>query len=117
LVEFHPARLRNFDAEDKNAIVHLGDTERGEPVEIDRAVIESDLVIYVDSIQIPLNGGHKSVAVGLGTYRSIASHHAPQMTAESPHVMQPDGSHMHQMIERLSRVIEKRARIMVSRRR
>lgn len=111
--EFHPVRCRNFDAEDQERIVHLGDTERGEPVETDRAVIESDLVIYVDSIQIPLNGGHKSVAVGLGTYRSIASHHSPQMTAESPHVMQPEGSHMHQMIERLSRVIEKRARILV----
>jgi hypothetical protein len=113
MAEFHPVRLRNFDAEDQGAIVHLGDTDRGEPVETDRAVIESDLVIYVDSIQIPLNGGHKSVAVGLGTYRSIASHHSPKMTAESPHVMQPDGSHMHEMIERLSRVIEKRARIMV----
>ena len=111
--EFHPARLRNFDAEDRADIVSLGKTEQGEPVETSRRVIESDLVIYVDTIQIPLNGGHKSVAVGFGTYDSIASHHAPEMTASSPHVMQPDGSHMHRSIERISRVIATRARILV----
>jgi len=111
--EFYPDRLMNFDAEDRAAIVSLGVTERGEPVETHRAVVESDLVIYVDTIQIPLNGGHKSVAVGLGTYRSIAAHHAPQMTAESPHVMQPHGSEMHGSIERQSRVILQKAKIMV----
>ena len=111
--EFYPERCTNFDAEDRAAIVRLADTERGEPVETHRAVLESDLVIYVDTIQIPLNGGHKSVAVGMGTYRSIAAHHAPQMTAESPHVMQPHGSEMHGSIERQSRVISQKARIMV----
>src|SRR5205085_468797 len=51
--------------------------------------------------------------VGLGTYDSIRTHHAPQMTRDSPHVMQPDGSHMHSSIERLSRVIQSKTRIMV----
>ena len=53
-------------------IVEVGHTEKDEIVETDKAVLEADLVIYVDMIQIPLNGGHKSVAVGLGTYNSIA---------------------------------------------
>ena len=110
---FYPHQLVNFDAEDPDDIVVLGTTDQGEPVETSRKVIESDLVIYVDSIQIPLNGGHKSVAVGLGTYNSIAPHHAPQMTAEKPHVMQPEGSEMHGSIERISRVILKHTRIMV----
>lgn len=111
--EFHPDRLFNFDAEDPEDIVAVGDTPEGEVVETSRRLLESDLVIYVDTIQIPLNGGHKSVAVGFSTYNSLRHHHAPQMTAESPHVMQPDGSMMHACIERLSRVIEKRVRIMV----
>tara|TARA_B100000029_G_scaffold516847_1_gene636330 strand:- start:5130 stop:6680 length:1551 start_codon:yes stop_codon:yes gene_type:complete len=110
---FHPHQLFNFDAEDPEDIIDLGTTDQGEPVETSRRVIDCDLVIYVDSIQIPLNGGHKSVAVGLGTYNSIAPHHAPQMTAETPHVMQPSGSKMHSLIERISRVISKHARIMV----
>jgi hypothetical protein len=111
--DFFPSRLLNFDAEDATDIVKVGETDRGEVVETSRRVIESDLVIYVDSIQIPLNGGHKSVAVGLGTYNSIQAHHSPQMTADTPHVMQPEGSQMHACIERLSRVLEKKARILV----
>ena len=111
--DFYPQQLRNFDAEDRDDIVRLDSTEQGEIVETSRAVIESDLVIYVDTISIPLNGGHKSVAVGLGTYDSIAHHHSPAMTKDSPHVMQPEGSHMHASIERLSRVIQKKTRIMV----
>lgn len=111
--EFYPNQLRNFDAEDSEQIVEVGKTENDEIVETDKVVLESDLVIYVDMIQIPLNGGHKSVAVGLGTYNSIAPHHSPHMTAESPHVMQPDGSHMHACIERMSRLIQKETPILV----
>lgn len=111
--EFYPAQLINFDAEDRENIADLGETDQGEPVRVYRGVTECDLVIYVDSVQLPLNGGHKSVAVGLGDYKSIASHHHPKMTAESPHVMQPRGSRMHECIERLSKVIQKHSRIMV----
>ncbi len=113
MAEYWPERLKNFDAEDPEDIVAVGETEKGEPVETSRAVVESDLVIYVDTIQIPLNGGHKSVAVGFGTYDSIAPHHAPQMTEHTPHVMQPEGSCMHATIQRMSEVLQKRCRIMV----
>ena len=113
MAEFYPDQLTNFDAEDRANIAYLGETTAGEPVELHRPAVDSDLLIYVDSIQIPLNGGYKSVAVGLGTYRSIASHHHPEMTREVPHVMQPDGSHMHESIERIHRVVEKHCKIMV----
>jgi hypothetical protein len=111
--EFYPRQLDNSDAEDPEDIADLGTTEEDERVQVCKGVVDSDLVIYVDSVQIPLNGGHKSVAVGLGTYESISNHHHPKMTAESPHVMQPEGSKMHECIERLSRVVQKHARIMV----
>jgi hypothetical protein len=111
--EFWPRQLSNFDAEDPQDIVEVGTTPEGESVETSRAVIESDLVIYVDGIQIPLNGGHKSVAVGLGTYNSIAPHHSPRMTEHVPHVMQPDGSRMHDSIERMSRLLQNHCRILV----
>jgi hypothetical protein len=111
--EYYPQQLKNFDAEDRADIVQVGQTERGEVVETTRAAIDADLIIYVDTISIPLNGGHKSVAVGLGTYDSIATHHAPSMTADSPHVMQPEGSQMHGCIERLSKVIQQETPIMV----
>jgi len=111
--EYYPRQLGNSDAEDPDDIADLGSTDHGEPVRVTKGVVDADLVIYLDTVQIPLNGGHKSVAVGLGTYDSIAPHHNPAMTDDSPHVMQPDGSHMHQSIERISRVIQKHARIMV----
>lgn len=111
--EFYPGQLENFDAEDRANIAELGETEKGEPVEVSRHAVEADLVIYLDSVQIPLNGGHKSVAVGLGTYKTIAAHHSPHMTKDTPHVMQPDGSCMHASIERISRVVSRHARIMV----
>jgi len=111
--EFHPTQLDNSDAEYREDIVDLGETEEGERVQVCKGVVDSDLVIYVDSVQIPLNGGHKSVAVGLGTYESISNHHHPKMTAESPHVMQPENSKMHDCIERISRVIQKHSQIMV----
>lgn len=113
MAEFYPHQLDNFDAENPDDIADLGLTELDEPVQVCQGVVDADLVIYVDSVQIPLNGGHKSVAVGLGTYDSIASHHNPKMTESVPHVMQPDGSHMHDCVERLSRVIQKHAKIMV----
>lgn len=113
MAEFWPRQLKNFDAEDPADIVELGTTDHEEPVQTSRAVVESDLVIYVDSIQIPLNGGHKSVAVGFGTYESIAPHHSPRMTEHVPHVMQPEGSCMHESIERISRVLSGHCRIMV----
>ncbi|UCC30614.1 MAG: DUF2088 domain-containing protein, partial [Phycisphaerales bacterium] len=52
--EFYPQQLDNFDAEDRENIVDLGETEEGERVQVFRDVVESDLVIYVDSVQIPL---------------------------------------------------------------
>ena len=111
--EFFPHQLTNFDAEAPDEMANLGKTEQGEEVEISRFAVEADLVIYVDSVQIPLNGGHKSVGVGLAGYKTIAHHHSPHCTAEVPHVMQPHGSEMHNSIERISRVVQKHCQIMV----
>ena len=110
---FFPDQLKNFDAEDEDDLVELGETDQGEIVEISRAAIECDLVIYVDSVQIPLNGGHKSVSVGFAGYRTIACHHSPEMTRDSPHVMQPDHSSMHASIERINRIVQKHTQVMV----
>ena len=111
--EFYPHQLDNSDSEDHENMVDLGETSQGEPVYISRYAVEADLVIYVDTIQIPLNAGHKSVAVGLSGYKTITCHHNPEKTAESPHVMQPEGSEMHATIERINRVVQQHCRVMV----
>ena len=45
LAAFYPDRLYNHDAEDKENIEHLGETEKGEIVEINSRAAQSDLLI------------------------------------------------------------------------
>ena len=75
---FYPDRYYNHDAEDPDGIVHLGKTDHQEPVNINRRCVESDLVIYVNINLVPMDGGHKSVAVGLCDYESLRPHHEPE---------------------------------------
>ena len=50
----------------------VGTTDHGEVVELNRRAVESDLVIYVNLNFVPMDGGHKSVAVGLCGYKASA---------------------------------------------
>src|SRR5881409_3256940 len=72
---FWPDALTNHDAEDPANLVHLGVTEQGEDVEINRRAAESDLLIYVNINLVAMDGGHKSVATGLASYKSLRHHH------------------------------------------
>ena len=61
----------------------VGTTEEGEVVELNRKAVESDLVIYVNLNFVPMDGGHKSVAVGLCGYRSLLRAPQPEGDAAS----------------------------------
>lgn len=111
--EFYPDRLTNFDAEDRDNLIQLGETTYGEPVELSRQAVEADLIIYIDSVQIPLNGGHKAVGVGLTSYKTIACHHTPHATVDVPHVMQPRGSRMHESINRIGALVDEHCKIFM----
>jgi hypothetical protein len=93
------------DAENPADIVSLGQTAQGEDVEINRAALECDLCIYVNLNYITMNGGHKSAAVGLSTYRSIRHHHRPAALAVGS-LMDPATSGMHASINRMGEVIK-----------
>ncbi len=62
---FFPKQLYNFDAEDPEALTSFGITDEGEDVEISKRAAESDLIVYVNINLVAMDGGHKSVAVGL----------------------------------------------------
>jgi len=62
--EFYPDRYYNHDAEWADGMVSLGKTDHGEILNINRRAVESDLVIYLNINLVPMDGGHKSVAVG-----------------------------------------------------
>ena len=98
------ARLRCHDAEDPDGNVHLGRTPDGHPVEVDRAVTESDLTIYLNcSTTRGFSGGWKSVCVGLSTYASIRSHHDPDTMSMSLH-----RNRMHEILDDMGTVLEDR---------
>ena len=52
-----------------------GKTDQGEEVELNKRAMESDLLIYVNINLVAMDGGHKSVPVGLASYRSVKHHH------------------------------------------
>lgn len=99
--------LRNHDAEDPEQLVHLGETERGMEVELNRAVLESDQLIYVNVTWTPFNGGWKSVGVGLSTFRSIRYHHRPFPRARGTSVMDVRRSSFPKILGEIGAVIER----------
>jgi lactate racemase-like protein len=94
------------DAEDPDSIAILEKTTEGEDVEINRALLDSDLVIYANVNFVTMNGGWKSAAVGLSTYNSIRHHHSHE-TLKIGSLIDPESSAMLSSISRMGEVIKK----------
>jgi lactate racemase len=97
--------LRQHDAEDPAELVHLGLTDQGEDVEINRRAAESDLLIYVNINLVAMDGGHKSVATGLASYRSLRHHHNVRTMQQSRSFMDQHRSELHSSNWRMGRLI------------
>jgi lactate racemase len=102
---FWPEALRNHDAEDPDGMTLIGETDRGEEVEINRRAAESDLLVYVNINLVAMDGGHKSVPVGLGGYRSLKHHHNVHTMLESRSFMDPTSSALHGSTARMGRLL------------
>ena len=99
--EFGTSRLRCHDAEDPEGLVSLGETARGMEVEVNRAVVDSDLVIYVGVPATPFNGGWKSIVVGLSSWRSIRHHHRPFPQARGISTQDHERSSFHKLMREM----------------
>jgi lactate racemase len=78
LVSRFSDRLQCHDAEDAADIVDMGKTPSGYNVDLHRMAVEADLTVYVNAAcHLGFNGGWKSIAVGLSTWRSIRHTHTP----------------------------------------
>jgi nickel-dependent lactate racemase len=108
---YHPDRLYNHDACDPDGMVNLGKTRHGETVEMNKRAADSDLVIYVNINLVPMDGGHKSVGVGLCGYESLKAHHTPKAIVESKSFMDPENSALNHSVERIGRVAEKHVKV------
>ena len=104
---FGPSHLYCHDAEDKDNLVLTGETERGFEVEVNKAVMESDQVFYVNITSLPFHGGWKSIVVGLSSYRSIRQHHRPFRGASGKSVMDAKRSSFQKLIWEMGAVVER----------
>src|SRR3990170_3169979 len=103
---FYPKDLKNQDAEDPDTLRFGGTTDKGEEVELNKRAAESDLVVYVNINLVALDGGHKSVPVGLASYKSVRHHHNVHTLMHSNSYMDPrEGrSAIHDSCRRMGKV-------------
>src|SRR5438552_3552488 len=97
--------LTQHDAEDPAGMVHLGTTDEGEDVELNRRAVESDLLVYVNINLVAMDGRHKSVATGLTSYRSLRHHHNVRTMLHSRSFMDQQHSELHSSNWRMGRHI------------
>lgn len=82
--EFYSSgQIMSHDSEDKEHMVDLGCTERGDRVLMNKYVYECDIPILIGHVQGNpyggYSGGYKHCATGITHWRSIASHHNPSV--------------------------------------
>ncbi len=76
-------QIINHDSEDYDNLVDLGTDENNNPVIMSRYVYESDLAVFLGhTLGNPYggySGGYKHSATGITHWKSIASHHVPEV--------------------------------------
>ncbi len=98
--------LYNHDAEDPDQLAYLGTTDQGEEVEINKRAAESDLLVYVNINIVAMDGGHKSTATGLSSYRSLRHHHNVAALENSRSFMDRHRSELHHSNWRMGEVLK-----------
>jgi hypothetical protein len=97
--------LYQHDAEDPDNLAFLGETPEGEEIEINRRAAESDLLVYVNINLVAMDGGWKSTATGLASYRSLRHHHNVRTMRHSRSFMDQHRSELHHSNWRMGKVI------------
>jgi hypothetical protein len=98
-------RLTQHDAEDPDGLIHLGQTPHGEDVEINKRAATSDLIVYVNINLVAMDGGWKSTAVGLASYKSLKHHHNVTTMQHSKSFMDQHRSELHSSTWRMGKVL------------
>jgi lactate racemase-like protein len=109
--EFYPDRLYNHDGEAPDGMVELGQTDHGERVRINRRAAESDLLIYVNINLVPMDGGSKSVSVGLCDYPTLQAHHTPQTILKCDSYFDHTRSEMNRSCDRMGKIINQKLKV------
>ncbi|MCW2758907.1 MAG: hypothetical protein JWO46_2653, partial [Nocardioidaceae bacterium] len=101
----------NHDAEDHDGIADLGTSALGDPVQVNKAVVESDLTDLIGhAAGNPYGGfscGYKMPSTGLTTWRSIASHHTPRSLYRDDFVPVSPHSHFRDQLAAIGVAMER----------
>ena len=103
--------LINHDAEDHDNLAFLGKTEKDEHVVINKRAAESDLLVYVNTTMVAMEGGHKSVGIGLSAYNSLRHHHNHDTMVHSNSFMDRHRSELHHSAWRMGRLIRDHVKV------
>jgi hypothetical protein len=109
--EYYPDQLYNFDGEAPGGVVELGVTDHGEHARISRRAAESDLLIYVNINLVPMDGGSKSVGVGLCDYATLQAHHNPQTILDCDSYLDNARSAMARSCDRIAAIISQKLKV------
>lgn len=108
---YYPHRLYNHDGEAPDGMLELGVTDHGEHVRINRSAAESDLLIYVNINLVPMDGGNKSVGVGLCDYPALQAHHTPQTILQCDSYFDHTRSAMSRSCDRVGKIINQHLKV------
>lgn len=97
--------LYQHDAEDPDGLAVIGTTDHGEIVEINKRAAESDLIVYLNVNQSPMDGGWKSITTGLASYRCLSHHHNPETLQNTRSLVDRHHSALHHSIWRMGKVL------------
>jgi nickel-dependent lactate racemase len=72
-------KLHIHDSYDEASLVDIGRTQLGTPVQLNRKVVEADLVIAINSVEphflAGFTGGRKSIVPGLASFDTVQANH------------------------------------------
>jgi hypothetical protein len=78
---------------------------------LSRRAAESDLLLYVNLNLVPMDGGHKSIGVGLSGYETLRAHHNPDTMLDCWSYMDPKKSALHRSCDRIGKLIDSKVKI------
>ncbi len=109
---WYTKQIINHDSEDYDNLIDLGKTSSGDPVIMNKYVYDSDVAILIGHTQGNpyggYSGGYKHSATGITHWRSIASHHVPEVMHRKDFVPVSGKSEMRRKFDDISMHMEEK---------
>ena len=109
---WHSGQIISHDSEDREHMVDLGTTKRGDKVHMNRFVFEADLPILIGHVQGNpyggYSGGYKHSATGITDWECIGAHHVPAVMHQADFTPVNNGSLMRHKFNEISMHMEEK---------